>query len=251
MAALGLPMREAMPRVARSHEGGDGLRVWIVPALFAATAALLALRRLDGALRIPLQPATAVLCGLTAIAIVGAWRLTVGKRRERAVAERASLKAHGLLTAALVVTAAALSLPGSKSATLVGLWLPTAAAAVLVWSSRKVDGPAKTKWIAPPASNPARRMSQQISRFTDAAGRDVIEGTTVARFAAGQRTVSVHLAFCPPFAQAPEMACGIASEHAGEIKTAQCLAYAARFDVKLSNVAATSLDVPISFSARS
>jgi hypothetical protein len=89
-----------------------------------------------------------------------------------------------------------------------------------------------------------------LTRFSDAAGRDVVEGTAVARFAAGQRTASIHLSFCPPFERTPDIACGAAGDVAAEVKVVQSLAYAARFDVKLATPSAVAIDVPVSFSAR-
>jgi hypothetical protein len=249
MAALGLPVREPLGAAAATSLPTLARRSWIPTALLAAAALLLAVRRLDGALTIPLSFGGAVLCGIALVVVAAVCRFAAG----RAAAEpgnRRDRVLRAVPTIATTAAAAALSLGGTSAAALVGLWLPIAVGESIRLWGRDVAGGAGNwrRIIARPASS--RRICQQVTRFIDAAGRDVIEGTAVARFSAGQRTASVHLAFCPPFARSPEIACGAAADVAADVKLVQSLAYAARFDVKLSAVSAESLEVPVSFSAR-
>lgn len=69
-------------------------------------------------------------------------------------------------------------------------------------------------------------------------------------FAAGQRTGSVHVAFCPPLCVTPKMEVEQIEGPAVRIKTAQLLPYGARFDLKLAVPTEESTAVLLQFSAR-
>jgi hypothetical protein len=251
----------------RDRRAIGGLVVALLPTIaLLAIALLFVSRRLVGAFTMPLDLMTATLFALIAIAYDAASRVFVGRMF--------LAHAHDMPNVwpivfgfewivrwgALAIAGTSLILPATSSAVTTLVCLPLICNFLVPRLIHSASG-----WLRPtvvdesrtPASPttessrpPSRRLRQETTRFVDAAGRDVIEGTAVAQFAPGQRIVSLHLAFCPPFARAPEIACGVASEAAAEVKVVQALAYAARFDVKLSTVAATSLDVPVSFSAR-
>lgn len=238
------------------------LATCLVPTVVvAAVAVLLVWRRSVVALTTPPDAIVAAGCALGLSGLDAARRIIL---RRTLGGHDVELPGLGMLIldfaplvhwAAVVAVAASLTLPGTKPAAVALLWVPVIASTTLGVYQRfatPVDEPPAVARLMKhePSAAPVRRLRQETTRFVDAAGRDVIEGTAVAQFAPGQRIVSLHLAFCPPFARAPEIACGVASEAAAEVKVVQSLAYAARFDVKLSTVAATSLDVPVSFSAR-
>ena len=67
--------------------------------------------------------------------------------------------------------------------------------------------------------------------------------------AAGQRTASVHIAFCPPFAQTPEVSAEQTAGPPARLKTVQVLPYGARFDLKLAAACPESADVLLEFIA--
>jgi hypothetical protein len=67
--------------------------------------------------------------------------------------------------------------------------------------------------------------------------------------AAGERSASVHLAFCPPFARAPRVELVQSDGPAARIKTVQVLPYGARFDLGFSAPAAEGDAVLLQFSA--
>ena len=69
-------------------------------------------------------------------------------------------------------------------------------------------------------------------------------------FAAGQRTGSVHVAFCPPLRVTPEMEVEQIEGPEARIKTAQVLPYGARFDLKLAAAAEQPTTVLLQFTAR-
>ncbi len=53
-------------------------------------------------------------------------------------------------------------------------------------------------------------------------------------FAAGQRTGSVHVAFCPPLRATPELLVEQIGGPEARVKTAQLLPYGVRLDLKLA-----------------
>lgn len=249
MAAFGFPAREPFRSPAATSSAWRDAGRWIPSLCLSGGALFLVARRASGALRFPLTAGDALVCA-TALVVLAAICRGAAVRGAAASPRFVDLLVRFSPTAAVVAIAWALSLPGTSPAALVTLWCLTAAGEIawFAWSNLVAPLDGLKKWTA--AATPTRRIRQQLTRFSDAAGRDVVEGTAVARFAPGQRTASIHLAFCPPFEHAPEIACGAAGDVAAEVKVVQSLAYAARFDVKLASASAAAIDVPVSFSAR-
>jgi hypothetical protein len=105
----------------------------------------------------------------------------------------------------------------------------------------------------PPGAETAilsEEITQQLTRSQTADGAEELSGWLRMPFAAGQRTGSVHVAFCPPFAATPELAVEQIGGPEGRIKTAQLLPYGARLDLKLSATADEATTVLLQFSAR-
>jgi hypothetical protein len=71
-----------------------------------------------------------------------------------------------------------------------------------------------------------------------------------ALFAAGQRTGTIHVAFCPSLRVTPELAVEQMEGPEARIKTAQLLPYGARVDLKLASPAQESTTVLLQFTAR-
>lgn len=239
------------------------IAVCLIPTLVVVAAAvLLTWRRSVGALTTPPDAPVAAGCAVALLGIDAARRIAMrrlfaGHDVELPGFWSSAMELAPLLHwAAVAATATSLTLPETKPSATALLWIPAVVSSALglyrlFAASKQERAPLPRLAVHEPAAGGSvRRLRNQTTRFIDAAGRDVIEGTAVAEFAPGQRVASLHLAFCPPFARTPEIASGVASEAAAEVKVVQALAYAARFDVKLSTVAATSLEVPISFSAR-
>jgi hypothetical protein len=226
---------------------------------FLAAALLLASRRLAGALVVAPSPTVAAACGGTIGVLL--WASHVA-RRSRADAYdwlipgvlQIFLFGEGLVQlVAAAVVAGSLSIAGIRPSSLVLLWLPViGTAAWMTWQrarpirDRRIEGEdfvcAKPQALGP-------NVSLMLTRTVDAVGRDVVEGTVVARFAAGERFASVHLAFCPPFARTPTIAFHTLGDVAADVKAAQIVPYAARFDVKLRSAAAAPLEIPLTFVA--
>ena len=154
-------------------------------------------RRASGALRLPLSTADAVVCGL-ALAIVSAgYRAALVRLRPQV----SPMCFHYLQWAP---TVSVLAICGSVVAI---AHVGRGAGGVVVDRRRgRTHAVGRVSIFVRQAGERRRRRSagsslrrvrQQLTRFSDAAGRDVVEGTVVARFAAGQRTASVHLGVLP------------------------------------------------------
>ena len=99
-------------------------------------------------------------------------------------------------------------------------------------------------------ANLPEEVSQQLTRSQAADGADELSGWLRLAFAAGQRTGSIHVAFCPPFATVPELELEQLDGPEARIKTAQLLAYGVRLDLKLAAAAEEPASVLLQFSAR-
>jgi len=102
-----------------------------------------------------------------------------------------------------------------------------------------------------PSALPGEDVLQQLVRSRTADGNERLTGWLRIPFAAGQRTVSEHVAFCPPFDKTPQVTVEQLDGPAVRVKTAQLLPHGARLDLKLAAVAEEPDVVILQFSARS
>lgn len=189
------------------------------------------------------------------------------------------------VAAPILLTAAALASGGFAMAVVCGLWLPVAVSEAL-WMviilrptvlRRYLPAAGGSAWerlaahalrSLPPARDPRPAPAdrslgmdggehqpldadvlQQLTRRQTTEGNDRLQGLLRVKFAAGQRTASVHVAFCPPFARLPELKCEPIAGPDARIKLIQQLVHGARWDVKLSREAQQPVDVLLEFSA--
>lgn len=91
--------------------------------------------------------------------------------------------------------------------------------------------------------------TQWMTRQSLPDGAEQIEGAIRVSFAAGQRAVSVHVPFSPPFAAVPQVECETEGDAPARWKLAVVYAYGMRVDLKreLSN---ESAEIELSYSAR-
>ena len=68
----------------------------------------------------------------------------------------------------------------------------------------------------------------------------MFSGSLTARIVPGQVTAHVHVAFCPPFANVPQLDFRQVSGPTARIKVGQVLPHGVRFDVKLEQPATDS-----------
>jgi hypothetical protein len=105
--------------------------------------------------------------------------------------------------------------------------------------------------LAPQRHTEQGTLLQQLTRRQTADGSEELSGCVRVPFAAGQRTGNAHLAFCPPFAKAPELAVEQIDGPSCRIKTVQLLPYGARLELKLTAAADAPTNVLLQFSAHS
>lgn len=104
--------------------------------------------------------------------------------------------------------------------------------------------------VLEPTAIIAAEVLQQLTRRQLADGVEELAGWVRVSFAPGQRTENVHVAFCPPFAAAPQLTVAQLDGPPARTKTAQLLPYGVRIDLKLSGPAEANTSVLLEFSAR-
>jgi hypothetical protein len=227
--------------------------------MLVAVAMLVLMRRWAGALDTPLGPAalmtTGALVAAAAVAIRLAWLLTPVARatpwRDRAVM---------LLTLlAVLALGAGLCVPSTGAAR---LWLFAPLAAEEGWAWAWYLGRKTTRQPTPNSSRgtgsqavlqddlPPKDVVQQLTRSQADDGTERLSGWLRMPFAAGQRTGSVHVAFCPPLKATPELLVEQIGGPDARVKTAQLLPYGVRLDLKLAVAAEEPTSVLLQFLAQ-
>ena len=277
------PMHTAAPSdLCDGNIGADGdigaeLVRWGVPAvivLLCSIALLLVARRFAGALVAPLEASSLLATG--SAAALGAWglRRLWCSREQRPIVAWLDAAVRRAPSVAVVLIAAALSLPGASRLGLAGLWLVVVIAEVDIWrrtvglrSGASLFPKAVFPKAAPSVLPPDEPLSslgdevlqqevlqqdvlQQLTRSRDAGGCEVLHGAVRAEFAAGQRTENLHVAFCPPFARVPLLEVEQADGPDARIKLSQVLAYGVRIELRLARASSKPTSVVIELSAR-
>jgi len=245
----------------------------MVTGLLLALAGLVLLRRLAGALDTPLPAPVLAGAGVIVAALAAGTRLAWRRQSPGRPPVPAGRLIELVPGAALVLLGIAWSLPGTSAYGLGVLW------GVIfleeVWSFKGVlrgrssrrSPPAEARQpsvavdqVAPPTKelplhgipsgeHPADDVLQQLTRTRQADGTDRLGGWVRARFGPGQRTESVHLAFCPPFERVPRLEVSHRGGPPVRVKTGQLLAHGARLDLKLAATAERPEWVLLEFTA--
>ena len=246
--------------------------------LLFAVAVLVLSRRLAGALSTALDTASLSAVGVTRAVMAGAAR-----RLWRVAAPRLGPSAADGVVAVLpslmlAACGGALCLPGTPGVGLVIFW------GLLIgeelWAWRRIAGekvrrkrpPVQqipqpeqepepvaaspdeppSQPLPPPAASavPGQDVLQQLTRSQTAEGVEQLSGWLRTPFSVGQRTASVHVAFCPPFPKTPQLEVEQLDGPPSRIKTAQLLPHGTRLDLKLTRAAEMPMAVLLQFSAR-
>jgi hypothetical protein len=245
-----------------------------VTALLAVAAAFVLWRRLADALETALGPLPLLVTG---ILLAGLAQIAHGP------AQTGRLRAGNvLISLAMLVIAASLSLPGRQSVALLGFWAVIVGEELWAWRGMLPAGQGKEqgrkgereKGTLPPLlpfspspllpapgggdlseeiepMEPAGDVLQQLTLRTTAEGSQELSGWLRLRLVAGQRMGCLHVAFCPSFDQVPRVQAESVSGPDCQIKAAQVLPYGARLDLKLDGPAAEDESVLVWFHATS
>ncbi len=168
--------------------------------------------------------------------------------------------------------ALAVSVPGTPPVALGALWLvvgvllvclancPGAASASCAAPTMTPLAAVPAQGIASPEDHDAETLDdegtlpegvdQEIVRLKDPAAGTVIQGRLRVPFEAGQRTGSVHVAFCPPLQTVPSVAVELLSGPAATVKVGVSLVQGARFDVRLEQASHEATAVLLAFFAQ-
>ena len=240
-----------------------------------AVALVLGWRRLSGELTRPLATpmllVVAVSIAISAAAARVAWQY---QRLSRAPTGLGRLVSPAL-SLAVMILAASISLPGTWAVGLCLFWGILAVEEAWAWkrypvalgrrladraTDRNTGLPAKSERSQPSNLNPIPNVDtihrppgedvlQQLTRSRTATGCEVISGWLRVPVAVGQRSASVHVAFCPPFARTPKTSAEQLGGPDARIKMVQLLPYGVRFDLKLAAVSEVPDVLLLKFSA--
>lgn len=247
-----------------------------VAALLAVAAVFVVSRRLAGALETPLRPFQLLAAGVLLAGLAWVAHLPSPKHRLRT--------ASPLISLATLAIAAALSLSGSHGLALFGFWAVIVGEELWAWRStflaRTSNSPRPGRLVStvagegqglraeaplrPPQApaladngsieegepaEPAVDVLQQLTLRGTATGGQELSGWLRMPLAAGQRTGSLHVVFCPSFPQTPQVQAEPVSGPGCRVKVAQVLTYGARLDVRLDALAGEEESVLVWFFA--
>jgi hypothetical protein len=254
-----------------------GLVIGALNGFLFLGSVMLVMRRIDGALTETLDgslPAVGMVA-LTWLALVV--RLAELRRagwwQERATSNQRA--AWLLPTPTLMFAGWALTIPTAFTSGIVAVWSLIALEEAWAWGGgrwlarrwRRMLEPALVSRAAQPPMAPhlatmlvddaeidelaedklSDDFIQRFIRTMSAEEGDVLHGTVRTTLAAEQRTMNVHVAFCPAFMSTPEVEFHQVEGPSARIKLSQVLPWGMRLDVKLSD--AGPARVGIEFSA--
>jgi len=218
-----------MARAEVNAAVGLGKTLWWVPfAMLAASTALVAWRRVAGGLHTPPHWPLALLASLCLWGMAGAIRWCVGRGLGWGLqGPRWLLPAA--VSALVVLAGASLTLEGSPPGTVAALWIPLVMGETWAWT-RRMGNRRSDERVGPDGGE----VIQRLTRLRLPGGKDVIEGMLHCPLAPGQRTGSVHVAFCPPFAGIPKVTAEQISGPPARVRLGVVLPHGARVDVRLA-----------------
>jgi hypothetical protein len=252
------------------------LAVWLLLVLFVVAVFVVA-RRSSGALTAPLQPEMLVGCGVVLAALsIGIRSLACGQNDPSVLRDFWRIAP----TAGVILIAVAVSLPGSHSGGVFGLWLLVVLgeiAAQLIAQARlsvvtrqsaehspvlelasvaRVPGRPSALDEPVPEENDeivdedSEQVWQRSTRSRDENGQEFLSGWLRVDFAIGERTRFAHVSFCPPLARAPNCEVELLDEDAVvTASVAQVLPQGARFELRLALPAAELTSVALEWVA--
>lgn len=234
--------------------------VWLLAFMLLA-------RRISGGFANPLGPVAALLVSLSLALTVLAVRLAILSAWNRCHQAIVAQRVWPLLVTPAVagfIAAVAITLPASSTAAAFCLYAPLSLVeigtlAVVAWRLRQRR---TFKWLGAAPWQRARQtvaalqsdglpagVTQHLVRSRTPEGTEEIAGALRVKFAPGQRTDVVHVAFCPPFESTPDFETEAAGTESLSVKSVQVFPYGARLEVQRLSASSAATEAVVTFQA--
>jgi hypothetical protein len=226
---------------------------WALAVLMPALALVMLVRRLGGAFDRPLGGLGILVAALT-IEMAG-WlvrRLVLSIKYE--VLSTKSPIGFGIVSAHTVLVLASLTLRGTPVVGVFFAWLVLIAGEVVqglyffrpeLWRRWTVRRAAVSDSRSNPAAEEAEipaGLVQQVTRVREGEGES-LHALMQAEIPGGDRLAVLHLSFCPPLAEAPELTGHAVDAEGAEVRVTQAETFGARIEVRLPGEEAESRSV--------
>jgi hypothetical protein len=194
-------------------------------------------RRTAGALSSSPPVETVVLTALILISWswlvrISFWRRQPGQCRSLGTKLRSppSIVTVWIPLIAIALFAVACSYPFARTVDY-AIW--SLALVAVVWGPRFAS-PARRSWPAENREPDSDSVLQQLTRYRLSDGREAVRGILRAELAAGERSTTLYVAFCPPFERLPVVETFVVSGPTATLKLAQVLHQGAQIEVRRS-----------------
>jgi len=150
---------------------------------------------------------------------------------------------------------AVMTLGGTSPLAVLALWLPVIATETL-WrvvpaeAGRRAGEQASGRDQARQLACPRTQLLQELIR-TRNNGRETVIGTARLEFAAGEQTAALHVAFCPPLNNDPDVDVEALEAEGVTIRATDCRSYGLRLEARRGRDSAAPLGVLVQFEANS
>lgn len=243
--------------------------LWTILGLAVALAVLLMIRRISGAFQTPLSGAAIVLAGLVTEVSIVIYRQLWSARHDAATSQHSVLSSQypilnsltdnpqtfylfTLTTLIALSILISLTIPGTPLFGLLIAWLIVIAGEIAQWQFRFQSNWTIQQSITPPPVPPPPPLIneiksteaeaveceippgliQQVTRVL-AGDQESIHALINATIAANDRLAIIHLAFCPPLAEKPELTAHALDSDEAEIRITQAETFGARVEIRL------------------
>jgi hypothetical protein len=224
----------------------------------AAIAALIAARRLSGALNADLTAAPLAAAFVLASVIVFGSRALW--RHGAATPRAADVALAGCGTAALILLCLGCAPPRTQSYA----WLACVPLLIADQASRRaflrLQPPTKASpapprlptrvTVAPEDAEAHEQIVQELVRTRDSAGFESVRGTLRADFAVGQRHATLYAGFCPPLASAPDVEFELTEGPDAVVKLVQALPQGVELELRMPEAAEEPCSVTVELVAK-
>jgi hypothetical protein len=216
---------------------------WAVVVLMPALTLVLVVRRLGGAFDRPLSGLSIALAAL-AIEMAACLVRTLVRSPKYEVLRTKSPIGFGIVSAVAGLILVSMTLPGTPTVGAVFAWLVLIAGEVAQgmfhfrpevwrrWTARPAAvSDSRSIRAAEEAEIPAG-LVQQLTRVREG-DRESLHALVRAEIPGGDRLAVLHLSFCPPLAEAPELTAHAVDADGAEVRVTQVETFGARIEVRL------------------